>query len=103
MSSLMKSEQFWFHPDATEDLRNAIRWYRNRSPSIATEFRVAISDVVRRIVHAPQRWPRYLHGTRRFVLRRFPFPIVYLDDPEVVRIVAVAHNKRKPGYWKQRT
>jgi toxin ParE1/3/4 len=43
-----------------------------------------------------------LNGTRRFVLRRFPFSIIYLDDPEVRSIVAVAHSKRKPGYWKVR-
>ena len=51
---------------------------------------------------APQRWPKYLHGTRRFVMQRFPFSVVYLDDPELVTIVAVAHSKRKPGYWKDR-
>jgi len=36
------------------------------------------------------------------VLHRFPFSIVYLDDPEVLTIVAVAHAKRKPGYWRRR-
>jgi toxin ParE1/3/4 len=53
-------------------------------------------------VQAPQRWPKYLHGTRRFVLHRFPFSITYLDDPDVLSVIAVAHGKRTPGYWKQR-
>lgn len=39
---------------------------------------------------------------RRFILQRFPFSIVYLDDPDLVTIIAVAHSKRKPGYWKSR-
>jgi hypothetical protein len=39
---------------------------------------------------------------RSFVLQRFPFSVVYLDDPDLVIIVAVAHGKRKPGYWKDR-
>jgi plasmid stabilization system protein ParE len=61
-----------------------------------------VSDVIhRQIVRMPQRWPKYLHGTRRFVLRRFPFSIIYLDDYDV-NIVAVAHNKRKPGFCKRR-
>jgi len=81
---------------------DAIGWYRSRSPSVAAEFRVTVSDVIRHIVKAPERWPKYLHGTRRFVLHRFPFSIVYLDDPDAVSIVAVAHSKRKPGYWKTR-
>jgi hypothetical protein len=34
-----------------------------------------------------------------FVTQRFPFSVIYLDDPELVTIVAVAHSKRKPGYW----
>jgi toxin ParE1/3/4 len=43
-----------------------------------------------------------LYGTRRFVLHRFPFSVVYLDEADELNIVAVAHNKRKPGYWKAR-
>jgi hypothetical protein len=66
------------------------------------EFRATVSDVIRQIVRTPRRWPKYLHGTRRLVLRRFPFSIIYLDDPDVLSIVAVAHSKRKPGYWKTR-
>jgi len=95
-------KRFRFHREASEDFRNAIRWYREHSPKAATEFRRAVSDVFQHIVQAPQRWPEYLYGTRRFVLHRFPFSIVYLDDPDVLSIVAVAHSKRKPGYWKQR-
>ncbi len=83
-------------------MRDAIGWYRSRSPSVAAEFRVVASEMIRQIIKAPQRWPKYLQGTRRFVLHRFPFSIIYLDDPDTVSIVAVAHNKRKPGYWKAR-
>ena len=97
----MRSKRFRFHPEARQDFREAIRWYRSRSPSVAAEFRETVSDVIRRVVKAPQRWPKYLHGTRRFVLHRFPFSIIYLDD-DVLSIVAVAHSKRKPGYWKAR-
>ena len=98
----MRSKRFRFHPEARQDFRDAIGWYRSRSPTVATEFRATVSDVIRRLVQAPQRWPKHLHGTRRFVLHRFPFSIIYLDDPNVLSIVAVAHNKRKPGYWKRR-
>jgi len=74
----MRSKRFRFHPEARQDFREAIRWYRSRSPGVAAEFRVTVSDVIRRVVKEPQRWPQYLHGTRRFVLHRFPFSIVYL-------------------------
>lgn len=98
----MRSKQFRFHPEARRDFGDAIDWYRSRSPAVATEFRIAVSNAIRNIVEAPQRWPKYLHGTRRFVLHRFPFSIIYLDDPDVLSVIAVAHGKRKPGYWRER-
>ncbi|HEV3306939.1 MAG TPA: type II toxin-antitoxin system RelE/ParE family toxin [Candidatus Sulfotelmatobacter sp.] len=98
----MSNARFRFHPESREDLRAAIRWYRDRNRAVAAEFRVTVSEVIGQIVQAPKRWPKHLHGTRRFVLDRFPFSIVYLDDPDLLKIVAVAHSKRKPGYWKRR-
>jgi hypothetical protein len=53
----MRVERFRFHPEARQDLRGAIAWYRSRSPSLGVEFRVTVSDVIRHIVKAPQRWP----------------------------------------------
>jgi len=61
-----------------------------------------VSNVIRHIVKAPKRWPKHMHGTQGFVLHRFPFSIIYLDELDVLSIVAVAHSKRKPGYWKAR-
>jgi plasmid stabilization system protein ParE len=98
----MESKPFRFHPEARVDFRDAIRWYRAQSPLASVEFRRTASDAIRTIAHAPQRWSKYLHGTRRFIVRRFPFSIVYLDDLDFVTIIAVAHSKRKPGYWKDR-
>jgi toxin ParE1/3/4 len=98
----MNNKPFRFHPEAREEFRDAARWYRTRRLAAAAQFRRRVSDAIREIAESPQRWPTYLYGTRRFVLPRFPFSVVYLDDPDVVTIIAVAHSKRKPGYWKQR-
>jgi len=54
------------------------------------------------ILAAPQRWPAYLHGTRRIVLKRFPFSVIYRLLEGQLQIVAVAHHKRRPGYWRTR-
>lgn len=98
----MESKPFRFHPEAREEFRSAIRWYRARNRQASSEFRVAVSDTIRLIAKVPQRRMKYFHGTRRFVVQRFPFSVIYLDDPDVVIIIAVAHRKRKPGYWKGR-
>lgn len=55
-----------------------------------------------RIVEAPDRWPMYTHGTRRYLLRRFPFSVVYRVSGIAITVVAVVHGKRRPGYWKSR-
>jgi len=96
------SKGFGFHPEARRDFRESAQWYRDRSPQAATDFRATVSHSVLAIAESPLRYPAYLYGTRRCVLRTFPFSIVYLDDRDSVKIVAVAHHKRRPGYWKSR-
>ena len=83
------------------EIEIADTWYQQRSADAAFEFVTELSDALQDIRQAPDRWPQYLHGTRRYVLNRFPFSIIYLDSPESVMIIAVAHSKRKPGYWKR--
>lgn len=98
----MSSKPFRFHPEAREEFRNAARWYRERRVIAAVEFRRTVSAAVRDVADRPQGWPKYLYGTHRFILQRFPFSVVYLDEQDIVTIIAVAHGKRKPGYWKER-
>jgi len=62
---------------------------------------VELDLAVARIVEAPLRWP-VRSGTRRYVMRRFPFVVVYRVVGSTVEVVAVAHGRRKPGYWKSR-
>lgn len=57
------------------------------------------SDLIR---ETPDTWPRYLHGTRRFILTGFPYSLVYTTDGSYSLIIAIAHAKRAPGYWKVR-
>jgi plasmid stabilization system protein ParE len=61
-----------------------------------------LDDAMERISMHPDRWPRYLHGTRRLLARRFPFAVIYRVTADRVLVVAIAHQKRRPGYWRQR-
>jgi plasmid stabilization system protein ParE len=54
------------------------------------------------IVESPNRWPKFESGTRRYLMRRFPFMVIYRDKGDVIQVLAVAHARRKPGYWKRR-
>lgn len=75
---------------------------RERSDDASSAFLLEVIESFEIIAAAPVRWPESLYGTRRYLLHHFPFSVVYLDEPEVVIIVAVAHGRRKPGYWKER-
>ena len=91
------------HPEARAELREARKWYFERSPLSATAFAHAVDNAVSRIVEDPTRYPMAEHGTRKFVLQRFPFNVFYRQDETEIIIVAVAHQKRRPGYWSNRT
>jgi plasmid stabilization system protein ParE len=90
------------HPEARAELRDARRWYYERSPLSATAFAHAVDNAVARIREAPNSFPLADHGTRKFILQRFPFNICYRSDKAEIVIVALAHQKRRPGFWSSR-
>jgi toxin ParE1/3/4 len=96
------SKPYRVHPQAWLEIEAATDWYQQRSVDASVGFIAAVFDGLEKISRTPQRWPEYLFGARRFVVQRFPFFIIYLDDADAVNVIAVAHNKRRPGYWKQR-
>jgi plasmid stabilization system protein ParE len=97
-----KPKAYRLHPEAWLEFEAADDWYVARSLDASVGFLSDVYGALETISEAPHRWPKYLHGTRRLVLERFPFSVIYLDDSDFVTIIAVAHSKRKPGYWKYR-
>jgi toxin ParE1/3/4 len=90
------------HPDAVEEAQAAWQWYLERSQSAADSFLAELDHGVESISAEPERWPLFVYGTRRFLFRRFPFQIVYRVANDRIEVVAIAHGRRKPGYWKTR-
>ena len=87
--------------EATLDLRLAARWYEQRQRGLGAQFVLAVDDAIATIVAAPQRWPVFA-GARRYILRRFPFSVIYRVVDERIQVVAVAHHSRRPTYWGRR-
>jgi plasmid stabilization system protein ParE len=90
------------HPEAVAEGEEAASWYAERDPRVAARFTKELDAAIERIAEAPHRWPVYLHGTRRVRLTRFPYLLPYREEPSRILVVAIAHAKRKPGYWKTR-
>ncbi len=91
-----------FHPDARDELFSAIAYYNEQSPGLGTEFLEEIRKSVNKIQNTPARWKVVKKKVRQYILQRFPFSIYYVSIPKQVYIVAIAHHKRRPYYWKSR-
>jgi plasmid stabilization system protein ParE len=90
------------HPEAIREAAHARAWYAERSPAALEAFVEELDRAIDLIGESPQLWPKHLHGTRRYLLRRFPYGVIYRELPNAIEVVAVAHCRRRPGYWKGR-
>jgi plasmid stabilization system protein ParE len=87
-------------PAAEGDIADAFAWYRERSALAANAFRVAVFDTMDRIALAPLGRPADEDGNRNRVLHRFPYSVIYEVQDGTVTILAVAHHRRSPSYWR---
>jgi toxin ParE1/3/4 len=91
-----------FHPAADAELRGAASYYEDRVPGLGDEFLAEVESACLRLSEHQALGPRLDANHRRLALRRFPFGLIYRLSSSKVQIVAVAHRRRRPGYWKQR-
>lgn len=95
------------HEEAAAEYLEAVRWYRARSQDVARRFRGAVGASIALVRENPTRWgllpkvPQQL-AIRRVRVKDFPYSVIYMvHDAEVV-VLAIAHGRRRPGYWRQR-
>jgi plasmid stabilization system protein ParE len=98
----MSRKPLEIHPAAVEELIAATAWYRERSPAAAARFAAEIGRSIELVIASPHRWLAGKSGTRRFVMRHFPFAIVYRETETAIQVLAFAHGHRRPGYWRNR-
>jgi toxin ParE1/3/4 len=92
-----------FHAEAEAELRAAIRFYEDQREGLGAEFQDEVEQATERIARMPQAFSPYgRDGLRKYVLARFPYSIFYLELEECIWIAAVAHQRRRPGYWARR-
>jgi len=94
---------YWLHPEAREDLREAAEFYRDNagvalSQSVLAEFEHSVNL----LLEHPRLGRKWRYGKRRLVMRLFPFSVIYTVADDQLRILAVAHHSRRPGYWRRR-
>ena len=93
---------FCFLEPARLELFDISAHYEDQALGLGTDFLAVISAAIGLLRESPELGALHRADTRRFVLPRFPYSIVYLDEPDFVLVVAIAHHRREPGYWSDR-
>ncbi len=91
-----------FHPQAELELLEAAIHYETEVRGLGERFGTEVGRVTEFLLKYPNIGTEIGSGRRRFSLHRFPFTLIYAALPEVLHVLAVAHDRRRPGYWRSR-
>jgi len=91
-----------FHPAAQRELITSAKFYEDRAPGLGADFIRQVERAVAQISANPESGPAFAQNIRRRLLPRFPFAILYQLSGEELRVLAIMHLRRRPGYWKSR-
>ena len=91
-----------FHEAARDELAHAVTFYNDRSEGLGAALVEDVNSTIDRIVTHGDMGVGVRPGVRRILLRRFLFSLLYDTSTERVRILALMHHRRRPGYWAER-
>ena len=91
-----------FHPEADAEIAEAARYYETRSPGLGFSFLMELDDSIEQVVANPEAFQLVSREIRRKPLRRFPYSLLYVIEADRIRVVAAAHHRRRPDYWRSR-
>ena len=91
-----------FHPEAELELIEAAVYYDKQVPGLGERFESEIRYATGLLLDQPEIGPPADPDLRKFIMTRFPFTLYYSVTADILRIEAVAHQSRRPGYWKSR-
>jgi plasmid stabilization system protein ParE len=89
-------------PEAEIDLKYAFSWYEDKRPGLGHDFLLQIEAGLRYIERNPESNPPEYKGARKYLVKKFPYKIIYLAEEAGIVILAVIHGKRNPELIKNR-
>ncbi len=92
-----------FHPAVEQEVAAALKVGEERGIGLGRELIQEIRRVTALLCELPNIGESLDSRHRRFPLRKFPFGLIYRVDGDLVRIMAIAHRRQRPGYWRGRT
>jgi toxin ParE1/3/4 len=99
----MHSKPLFIRPEAKEEAIQAREWYEEQNSIAAERFVEELEAAFEVISRRPRASPFYERPFRFLSLKKFPYLVIYRERGQEIEIMAVAHARRAPGYWKDRT
>ncbi len=90
------------HPDAENELNAAIDYYESCEEGLGISLLYEVEMAFTKISENPFTWGVFHKNFHRYLVHRFPFAVIYIIENEQLFIIAIAHTRRKPFYWKSR-
>ena len=91
-----------FHPLAEIESEEATLYYEDRAEGLGLRYVDELNKAFDHIIQFPEAWPLVGSSVRKIGLNRFPFLVIYSIEEKYLLVLAVAHTRRKPFYWKDR-
>lgn len=96
------SRSLRLHEDADRELGEAVDYYDLESDGLGDVFITEVQAAFDRVREHPESAAEVASGVRKLVLSKFPFSIIYEVRPDVLRVLAIAHQRKRPHYWRRR-
>jgi toxin ParE1/3/4 len=90
------------HPEARREFNDAIDYYERESPGLGLIFTNEVDAGFARIRQYPDAAPCVAEHVHRLVLAKFPYSLVYEAREDRLLVLAVAHHRKRPYYWRGR-
>ena len=91
-----------FHREADAEVAEAAQYYETKSAGLGFSFLMELERCLDQLVANPKVYQLVSEEVRRKPFRRFPYSLLYVVAPDRIQVVAVAHQKRRPNYWRSR-
>jgi len=91
-----------FTEAARTELIDAQDWYEAEAPGLGRRFRAEIDSVVRRMADNPRQFPTVFKTLRRARVKKFPYSLFFLVEPDALLVIACFHSSRDPRHWQKR-
>jgi plasmid stabilization system protein ParE len=89
-------------PEAKAEFDNDTDRYESQQAGLGVDFVAKVGEVLNRIAHNPRLHAKVYHDVRKTVVRRFPYVVLYREDPGEVVVISVFHTSRDPAAWQSR-